>query len=147
MMRPLRLIPIVGGLALLTAACSESPTEPVALDCESDHPAIELGNPISGNITAEDTQLADGTFYDPYSLAIEDAGTYTIRMSSTEVNAYLFLLEQDEQFIADNDDAPGETTSDAEIVRNLTRGCYMVVANTLEPEVGSYTIAVTETEE
>lgn len=140
--RPVRLSALLGVTALLSAACTDSPTAPDTLDCESDYPRLALGSSVSGTITDTDTPLQDGTFYDAYSMPVEEDGTVTLRMTSSEVDSFVFLLSSTEQFIAADDDSGGGAGgNDAQLVHEVTRACYVVVANTFEPGTGAYTLS------
>lgn len=139
---PLQLSAILGTAALLSAGCTDSPTGPEPLNCESEYPRLSVGSSISGSITQTDLQLEDGTFYDAYSMPVLEDGTLTLRMTSSEVDAFLFLLTSTEQFVAGDDDSgAGASGNDAEIVQAVTRACYVVIANTFEVETGAYMLS------
>lgn len=133
------LLVLLGATAVLAAGCDDSPTGTGALTCTSDHPALEIGGSVSGALTPDDPQLADDSFYDVYSLTVEEKRTITVRMTSPELDSFLFLLATNEDPIAmDND---GGTDQDAEIAQSLARGCYLVMANSWRPQTGSYTLS------
>lgn len=133
---------LLGATAVLVAGCDGSPTGTGPLNCTSEHPVLEIGGSVSGALTTDDPQLADDTFADLYSLVVEEAGTITVGMSSPELDSFLFLLQANQDPIAmDNDSG---TDQDAKIVHALSRGCYLVMANSWEPQTGSYTVSAEE---
>jgi hypothetical protein len=133
-------ISLTASAALLAAGCSDS-TGP-ALTCTSSYEALSVGTSRSGSITSSDLQLGDSTFYDPYTLRVESPGNIRILMSSGEVDSYLLLLDENEErlIVEDDDSGGGINQIDALIVQNIARGCYVLYANTLEPETGNYTL-------
>lgn len=133
------LLILLGATAVLAAGCDGSPTGTGALNCTSEHPVLEIGGSVNGALTTDDPQLSDDSFYDFYSLTVEETGTITVRMTSPELDSFLFLLTANDEPIAmDNDSG---TDRDAEIARSLARGCYLVMANSWEPQTGSYVLS------
>lgn len=126
--------------AVLAAGCDGSPTETGPLACASDDPVLAIGGSVSGSLETSDPQLADDTFYDSYSLPVEESQNIVLRMTSAELDAFVYLLDAAERPIELNNDGGGGT--DAEIRRRLERGCYVVYANSLTPETGAYTVSV-----
>lgn len=143
MPRPSVQIPaVLATIALLSAACTDSATGPDGLTCDSEYPRLSPGGSVSGTIASTDRPLDDGTFYDAYSMPVDEAGTVTIRMTSSEVDSFLFLLNATEQFLQlDDDSGGGEAGEDAEIVWEVTRACYVVIANTAVPDSGAYVLS------
>jgi hypothetical protein len=96
-----------------------------------------------GDISEGDCLLEDGTFFDVWQLIIENAGEVDIRMTSSDFDTYLFLLDDACETIASNDDCTGGTDSCLEGVA-LEPGEYFVVANTYAAgESGAYGLDVT----
>lgn len=134
-----RLTALAGSAALLSAAC-DSPVGFDRFDCESPYPRLDIGRSVNGSITTSDRIAGDGTYYDPYTLYVRESGSVGIEMWSDEVDSYLVLFDEwEDRFIDDDDDSGGDW--DAAIYRYLDRGCYVVWANTYEPETGRYTIS------
>ena len=88
--------------------------------------------------------LADDTYYQDFQINGRGGDRVTIRMSSSDFDTYLLLL-QDGEIIASNDDADG---TNSEIVQILpTTGAYTVRANSFEAgATGAFTIRI-QTEE
>jgi hypothetical protein len=132
------LTTLLAATSLLAAGC-DSTTGPQPLTCSSEHPALEIGGSVNGALTTDDPQLGDDTFYDYYSLEVEETSTITLLMTSPDLDSYLALLHADEDVIALDDNSGG--ILNARIVQTLTRGCFLVMANSFEPQTGSYTLS------
>lgn len=137
------LRPVLCASVLLAGGCGGSPTESGPLECASGRPAISLGGSISGALEITDRQLADGTFYDSYSLTLSQDEEITLLLTSTELDPFLYLLDESSGVIAVDDDAGGG--ADARVERSLERGCYVLYANSVTPETGAYTLSATVT--
>lgn len=82
-----------------------------------------------------------GAYVDWYELRLFETQTLDILMESTDVDAYLELYDEDDQFITDDDDSLGGT--DAWIRVKLPPGTYYIAATTFdEGEVGQYIVTV-----
>ncbi|NEP19923.1 MAG: trypsin-like serine protease, partial [Leptolyngbya sp. SIO4C1] len=71
----------------------------------------------SGQLTASDPQLSDGSRYDEHRFQGEAGQQVTIRLSSPEFDTYLLLIDESGNRLAENDDVAGST--DSEIVMTL----------------------------
>lgn len=103
---------------------------------------IPIGNSVSGTIHFSGCQYVDDTFADIYKIEVTDPSTLEIRLSSSEFDAYLLLLDAKGNLIDRDDDDGGNT--DARIVPSLSPGTYYIVA---KPSVdytagGAYTLSV-----
>ena len=105
-------------------------------------PQIEVGESINGTLQSGDGQDVDGAWLDAYILPIDTEGTsVTIDMTSSEVDAWLYLLEEDGSVVDVDDD--GGSGLNARITQTLARGCYTIEATTFSPgDVGAYTLSV-----
>jgi len=109
-----------------------------------DPAAVEIGT-----LTDSDQKAPDGTSFDLYRVSLPQDGTLTVRLESTDFDAYLFLLQGaalsepdldlwDQFFLAEDDDSGGGL--DAEITLDLTAGTYVIAVNSLDAAVGTYTL-------
>ena len=72
--------------------------------------------------------------YDPRSLP----DPVVVEMNSTGFDTYLFVYDDDENIVAENDDFDG-TTTDARVDLSLADGCYIVMATSFFiGDTGSY---------
>ncbi len=108
-------------------------------------PGIAVPQTIAGSLAASDEQDPNypGTYKDDYRLTgVTPGQTVTIRMNSTQLDAYLFLLDAVGESILDqNDDRSGFTT-DSEIVFTVEAGReYLIRASSYDPgATGSYSL-------
>lgn len=104
---------------------------------------IVKGVSTSQSLQASDCALSDGSFADGVYIFLQANESVTISMSSTSVDAYLYLLNFSGTTVAENDDA-NASTNDAQIVYTApSSGFYIIVANSFGPgEVGPYTLIV-----
>ena len=112
-----------------------------------------MGTLEAGDCTGEnlDPGSNDTTFVDEFRVTLSSGGTLTIRMDSTALDAFLFLIDSATscanaacdagQVIATNDDGGGG--SNALISVPLNAGTYIILANSFFPGTGSYTIQTT----
>lgn len=132
------------GLALLAlSGCGDDPTGP-SLTCTGGSP-LTVGGTVNGTLQQGDDLDIDGAFLDRYALTVTSSATIAITMRSNEVDAFLWLLDpEDETVIASNDDGGGgDTGLDARIQRSFDRGCYWVEATSALPgHSGAYTLTV-----
>jgi len=61
----------------------------------------------AGLLTDGDERARDESFYDPYPLEVRAGHTYVISMESEDFDAYLLLVDEQDERIAANDDAIG----------------------------------------
>jgi hypothetical protein len=102
---------------------------------------IAVGEVRNGTLQAGDDLDVDGAYLDPYALRVSSDQTVNITMTSTAVDAWLWLLDDDGNVLDVDDDSAGGTN--ALITIPLSRGCYVVEATSYSPgETGSYTVSV-----
>lgn len=101
------------------------------------------GRPAAGVLGAWSDELTDGTYADFYEFVGEAGRRVFIEMRSSDLDAYLFLLDRDGNVLAADDDGAGGV--DARIDYTLPySGSYVVIANTFFPgESGLYTLELT----
>lgn len=96
-----------------------------------------LGSGSDGGLSAEgrwSTEDCDSSFHNDsdahnYQFAVAEAGRVRIDLSSSDADAFLYLLDADGNRITDNDDGGGSL--DARIERDLEPGTYMLEATTV----------------
>lgn len=105
---------------------------------------------ISASLGASDCTLADvigsdgdASFVDPYRVTLATDGLLSVSMRSAEVDAYIWLFNDDLSTLIATDDDSG-TDLNALITLNLAAGTYVILANTapFEPQFGNYTLTL-----
>lgn len=139
-----RVSTLAAGLALVTLfGCGDDPTGP-SLTCTGGSP-LAVGGTVNGTLQQGDDLDIDGAFLDRYALSVTSSATITITMRSNEVDAFLWLLDAEDETVIDSDDdgGGGDTGLDARIQRSLDRGCYWVEATSaFAGPTGAYTLTV-----
>jgi hypothetical protein len=87
---------------------------------------VTPGETVSGVITYTGCQYIDNTFADVYQMNLSADATIDLRLNSSELDAYLVLLDSKGAVIDEDDDSGGNTN--ARITRNLAAGTYYLVA-------------------
>jgi hypothetical protein len=126
-----------------------SPSQPQ--DCVNGNPevvGIACGSTANGQLTTADCSLDDFTRFDAYSFSGTAGQQVTITMTSTDVDAYLFLIDPtgSNDVAQDDDSGGGVNGTDARIVFTLTQtGTWFIVTNALDPDdtLGSYSVSLT----
>lgn len=104
---------------------------------------ISCGQTVNGQIETDDFQLDDGSYFDFYEFTGQNGQTVTIDMKSNAVDPYLFLLDADDNVLAEDDDSG--TGNDARIVFTLdeTSDAWAIAANAFDPgSTGPYTLSL-----
>ncbi len=113
-----------------TASAQQEPacetTDLGAIDTES-----QDGLSANGRWTTEDcdSRFRPGSDAHTYSFSVAEEGRIRIDLKSAEGDSFLYLLNEDGNRIADNDD--GGAGVDARVERNLAPGTYLVEATTV----------------
>ncbi len=98
---------------------------------------------VSGELTASDRRMGDGSYYDCYSVRARAGQTVGAMMLSNDFDAYVSLYRGGEcggEAIASDDDSAGDTDAVAEFVADRD-GLYSIAANSLgADETGVYVI-------
>jgi hypothetical protein len=94
---------------------------------------LKPGDTASGVITYTGCQYLDNAFADIYLLNVPADSNLDLRLSSSEFDAFLVLLDATGAVVDEDDDSGGNTNS--RITRDLRAGIYYVV---VEP-FGNYT--------
>ena len=99
-----------------------------------------------------DPTSGDTSFADEYRITLNSMGTLTINMRSASIDSFLLLLNRstscsggctaaEAMLITFDDDTGGGVNGfDALISMDLAAGTYIIVANSILPETGSYTL-------
>jgi hypothetical protein len=118
--------------------------------------AIAPNGTVNGTLSETDCTVAeltgddDDSFFDLYEVTLPQDGTLTVRLESTEFDAFLSFADiaalddpEDPQVpVFEDDDGAGGT--DALIVLKLVAGTYVIVVNSYdEDETGTYTLTTT----
>jgi len=105
------------------------------------------GTLASGDCTIEALLpgTGDQSFVDLYRVTLPSSGRYTIRLDSTQFDAFLFLLDSASQFPPINFDDDSAGNSNALISMDLVAGTYIIGANSAmaTPESGAYSLTST----
>ena len=110
---------------------------------------LEAGDCLVSDI---DPTIGDSSFVDEYRIVLNSTGTLTINMRSASIDSYLVLLDRSTScssgctpvqaiLITEDDDSGGGVNGfDALISMDLAAGTYIIIANSVLPETGSYTL-------
>ncbi len=92
----------------------------------------------------------DNSFADQYRVTLAAPGMLTITMRSTEIDAFLWILNTGNNCAGgcnpvivlafDDDSGGGVNGLDAQITIGLAAGSYIIFANSFSRETGAYTI-------
>ena len=93
----------------------------------------------TGTLSATDCRLGDETLIDLHQFTISSAREVTISMASNAFDSYLFLLSHDSRTLLGEDNDSGGNRN-ARLTIRLAAGTYVVVANSLVPATGAYTL-------
>lgn len=102
------------------------------------------GTTVSDVLDAASNVLeSDNSYFNAYTFQVEQGQRITIDMLSTELDAYLILLDPNGQDVAQDDDSGGNTNARL-IVTAPSSGTYTVLANSYAAgEMGRYQLRVT----
>ena len=137
-MRVLLFLPaIAAALTALPAKAQTTHSSSVSM--------IEPGRVVRGSLRRGDVTRADGSYADVYHYHGRPGQRITIRMESSDMDAYLSLgegLGERHHIVANDDDGGGGT--DARLTHTLDSDEVWIWANTLsEGETGNYTLTLT----
>lgn len=100
------------------------------------------GTPVSGTLSEGDEQLRSGEYFDRYRLTAEPGARVTLRMESHAVDAYLLVVDDRNETIGENDDAPGGggTNSRLEVTVPQSGAVTVLATSYRGGEEGAYTL-------
>ena len=118
-----------------------SQTVPVR-NCTEDSAAVPAS--VRGSLGSSDCRYADYvpftsyfSFSHVYKVEIPTKGIFTADLISTQFDAYLYILRDNKQVIAEDDDTGGNSNS--RLILNLSPGTYTLVATSYDNgETGSF---------
>ena len=101
---------------------------------------LSIGTSVSGQLTAADPTLSDGSHYKLFTFMGTAGQTVQVDLMSSAFDSYLYLRDQSGQSIAHDDDGGGGLN--ARIIQQLPyTGMYQIVANTLQSgQYGAFTL-------
>lgn len=103
---------------------------------------IQLGDVRDGMLQTESWDLGDGTQADVYIFSGAEREQVRIALESHDFDAYLLLLDNEWNIIAEDDDSGGDGHALVDHVLPYS-GSYLVVVNTyFADELGRYTLAL-----
>ncbi|MBL0171955.1 MAG: Ig-like domain-containing protein [Gemmatimonadaceae bacterium] len=103
--------------------------------------AVAVGQTLSGTLVANDCKLSDSTAIQRYEFTVTAPTKIEVLMTSSAVDAYLFLTDAALNVIDEDDD--GGTGINARILRTIPAGRYFVIANTYNANTfGAYQLTV-----
>lgn len=98
--------------------------------------------PVSGTLAEGDQVRDDDSWYDGWSLEVEEGEHVVIVLASPDFDTYLTLVSPTGRTFNNDDDGEGGTDSRLDLVIDEA-GRWTVVANTLNPgDTGAYRLAV-----
>ncbi|HZV83477.1 MAG TPA: PPC domain-containing protein, partial [Brevundimonas sp.] len=110
---------------------------------------IEVGATVQGELTADDGKSESGRPADAYPFSGLEGQRVRIDMTSSEIDTYLQLFDDNRASLAEDDDG-GSTGTDSRLTFTLPRtGSYIVEARGFSDALGAYsmTIAAIEPEQ
>lgn len=123
-----------------TPTLPTTPTMPPAPTTNSGGGPLTPGVPMSGVLTAGDSQLTSGEYFDEYALQGAAGQTLTLTLNSTAFDPYLIVVHPDGQQTENDDMAQGNVNSQV-ILALPSAGAYRVLVTTYAPgESGAYTL-------
>ncbi len=140
---------------LLLSACGSSSDDDDDIACSVVD--ISPDGMLDGTLSSSDCEvrdLLDGTnddsFADQYRVTLAAPATLTITLRSSEIDAFLAILNTGSScaggcsqaliLALDDDSGGGVNGLDAQIVIGLGAGSYIIFANSFSREIGAYTI-------
>lgn len=104
--------------------------------------ALAPGAPISGTLATGDQVRDDDSWYDGWSLELEEGERVVIALASPDFDTYLTLVSPTGRTFNNDDDGEGGTDSRLDMVVDEA-GRWTVVANSLNPgDTGAYSLTV-----
>ncbi len=105
--------------------------------------SIQCGQTINSNITSDDFQLDDGSYFDIFEFFGQAGQTVTITMNSSQVDSYLFLLDPDDEVVTEDDNGNGGLNARITFTLDQTSDRWAIAANAFDPgDTGSYQLTL-----
>ena len=108
-----------------------------------DSGVLSIPDSLQGILDSSDDYDNDGSrYFDSYELVIDSPQDITIDLFSTIFDTYLYIVDEDDVIVAENDDGPIST--DAQLVMSMEAGNYEVIVTSFGFEAtGLYTLELT----
>jgi hypothetical protein len=98
------------------------------------------GTVVTGQLTAEDGLMQDGTYVDAYEFTAAPGEIITLTLRSTELDTVLALVNSHQEVIAYNDDSSKEDTNSRLVLPVPAADTYQVLVNAYETVTGEYAL-------
>jgi len=103
---------------------------------------LQVGMQHQGALAPKDLLWSDGAYYDLYQVGVAAGDRVSIRLTSTAIDPYLFVVDERGRWMAEDDDSAGGRNALATFTAPAD-GTYSVIASSFSPgEQGSYSIDV-----
>jgi len=103
---------------------------------------IAIGQTFSGVLVAADCRLNDNSALQYFTFTLAAQTVLEIEMTSTAVDAYLFVADANFNTLVEDDDG-GLTGTNSRVLRSFPAGKYFVAANAFDPNsFGAYQLSV-----
>lgn len=106
-------------------------------------PEIRTGERVLGSLEVGDITLEDGSFADLWMYRARAGHTVTIDLFSEDFDAYLFIGNEGDEILAEDDDSGGGTDSRISFTPTESASYGIVVNSYGENGVGRYALSVT----
>ena len=103
---------------------------------------VAVPSTTNGSLSTSDCAYLDndGSYADYYAFRVTGTTNVTITQTSSALDSFLSLYSASGAELEFDDDSAGG--SNARIARSLSAGTYVVAANSLGVETGSYTLTI-----
>jgi hypothetical protein len=129
-------LPDDGGYVILAGSFSDTLDFEYQLsltNVQSDLRSIEIGETRTGTIDSSDPQSSQyNGYYEPVTFEAESGSSVSISMSSADGDTYLYLLDPDDNVVAENDDFNGLNSFILRFTASQT-GEYTIIATSFDP--------------
>lgn len=109
--------------------------------------ALAPNTPVEGELHADSSQLDDGSYADLYALTGQAGQIVTVRLESSDFDAYLILRDRYFEHLAEDDDSAGGTDALLYYILPYTGTYYVTVTSFWPSETGRYTLSLGVTED
>ena len=128
MRRALSLLALLVPAALL-AGCDSATFNDDRIGCDRVH-SFSLGSSTNGSLDPSDCVLTDGSAVELYRFRINDFRTVFVSATSSNVDPYVEILDQNGNVIAEEDNGGAGFS---ELAVDLSSGTYYIAVTTYQP--------------
>ncbi len=105
--------------------------------------SITCGQTVSAQITNHDFQLNDGSYFDFFEFTGQAGQTVAIDMTSSSIDPYLFLLDPDDNVLAEDDQSGAGNNARIVYTLDETSDRWAIAANAFDPgSTGPYQLTL-----